>query len=277
MKKLYLFFASFLVIYGMNAQAPIAPYWNLTPFFTYNILVDGHMNVNDPRFPADKISFTQDIGNTLWSNIGLTLNRTFKNNSAFSLTGEYFFISGANQSQRNIWFNGVLLNSSEEITIDHSRIIRMQAFYEKVLRNTHPSIRLTFLAGLIYDYHLMEITSGILNDTDPVLLHEDFNDQVIPYPQLGGRIEKELTSQHRIVFQAAGTYIPRMSRSDIKRKLETFQYYCFNSSFSYQFSKNNFSFGTGITYRFFRTAEDEGTHDFYVSLLGVNALLTYRF
>jgi hypothetical protein len=277
MKKSCLFLFSFLCMITINAQTPTRPYWSFTPFFTYNVLVDGHMHVNDPHFPEDAISFTQDIGNTLWSNIGLTLNRTFKNSSAFTLTGEYFFISGANQSKRNILFNSVLLNSSEGITIDHSRIIRFQAFYEKLLSKQEASTRIIFLSGLIYDYHLMVITSQILNDTDAVLLHEDFNDQVIPYPQIGARFEKDLSSYNHLLLQISGTYIPRMSRSHITRKLEAFQYYCLNSSFSYQYSANHFSFGPAVTNRLFRTAEDEGKHDFYISLLGISASVTYKF
>ena len=277
MKRIYLFLLSLLFSTTINAQTPAAPFWSFSPFFTYDAIVDGHINVNDPNFPEDTISFTQDIGNTIWSNIGGTLNRTFKNNSSLTLTGEYFFISGESKSKRNIWFNSVLLGSSEGITIDHSRLIRVQALYEKLLSKPESSARFTFLGGLLYDFLLVKIDARILNDTDAVLLHEDFNDQVIPYPEIGARFEKDLSSHNHLVLQAAGTYIPRMSRADIKRKIESFQYYCLNSRFSYQYSSGHFSFGPGITYRFFRTSEDEGKHDFYISLLGVNASVTVRF
>jgi hypothetical protein len=277
LKRAAFFLISFLIAQTMCGQVPAAPSWSLTPFFTYNILADGHMNVNDHNFPEDTISFTQDIGSTTWSNIGATLNRTFKNNDDISLTAEYFFISGANKAQRNIWFNSVLLDSKEGITIDHSRIIRVQAFYEKLLCKPEANTRVTLLAGLIYDFQLIVITAEILNDTDAVLLHEDFNDQVIPYPQIGARLERDLSERSKIMMQAAGTYIPRMTNSGIKRKLEAFQYYCFNSSLAWQYSIHHFAFGPGITYRFFRTVEDEGKHEFSISLLGVNASVTYRF
>ncbi len=277
MKRKYLLLLPLFLIQSVYAQEKAESYWSFTPFFTYNFVTDGHLNVNDPKFPEDTISFTQDIGKTLWSNIGGTLKHSCKNGSSFNVSGEYFFISGLDKADRNIWFNSVLLGAKDGITIDHSRLIRVQAFYEKLLNKPDASTRFTFLAGLIYDFLLIRIDTKILNDTDAVLLHEDFNDQVIPYPQIGLRFEKDLSTHNHIIMQAAGTYIPRMSRSDIKRKLETFQYYCVNSIVSYQYSEGHWSFGPGVTYRMFRTAEDEGKHDFYISLLGVNASVTYKF
>ncbi len=277
MKRRIFFLLPFLLFQYAFAQEERSSYWSFTPFFTYDFPVDGHLNVNDPNFPEDTISFTQDIGKTVWSNIGGTINHTGKNGSSFNLSGEYFFISGIDTTNRNIWFNSVLLGSRQGITIDHSRLIRVQAFYEKLLNKPDATSRFTFLAGLIYDFLIVKIDAKILNDTDAVLLHEDFNDQVIPYPQLGLRFEKDLSAHNHIVMQAAGTYIPRMSRSDIKRKLESFQYYCINSIISYQYSAKHWSFGPGVTYRMFRTAEDEGKHDFYISMLGANVSVTYRF
>jgi hypothetical protein len=267
----------FLVYFSAYAQEESKSYWSFTPFFTYNYLTDGHLNVNDPKFPEDTISLEQDIGKTVWSNIGGVINHTCKNGSSFNISGEYFFISGIDTTSRNIWFNSVLLGSKQGITIDHSRLIRVQAFYEKLLNKPDATTRFAFLAGLLYDFLLVKIDARILNDTDAALLHEDFNDQLIPYPQIGFRFEKDLSQHNHLVMQAAGTYIPRMSRSDIKRKLESFQYYCVNSIIGYQYSDKHWSFGPGITYRMFRTAEDEGKHDFYISLLGENASVTYKF
>jgi hypothetical protein len=277
MKRRFFFLLPLFFIQSVSAQEQASSYWSFTPFFTYNFLVDGHLNVNDPKFPEDTISFTQDIGKTVWSNIGGVINRTCKNGSSFNISGEYFFISGIDTTNRNIWFNGVLLGSRQGITIDHSRLIRVQAFYEKLLSKPDANTRLSFLGGLIYDFLLVRITAKILNDTDAALLHEDFNDQLIPYPQIGLKLQKDFSEHNHLVMQAAGTYIPRMSRRDIERKLESFQYYCVNSIISYQYSDKRWSIGPGITYRMFRTAEDEGKHDFYISLLGVNASVTYKF
>jgi hypothetical protein len=276
MKTLSFFLTASIAAATATGQAISAPYWSITPSFNYELYSNGSLNDNDPHYPADTISFKQDLRHTSWSSGALNIRRVFKNHNALSLSGEYFFITGLDSTDRNIWFNGVLLGSRGGITIDHSRIIRVQANYEWLLSKQESHSRLTAIAGLIYDYQLIEITTRILNDADTVLLEEDFNDQVIPYPQIGARFEQDLNEHSHLIVQATGTYIPRSKHSDI-RKPSSFRYYCFTSNLFYQYTTGSFSFMPGLSYRVFDTAEDEGKHNFNISLFGAIAAIEVRF
>ena len=252
---------------------PRKGYWSTSLAYTYDFYVKGFVYVKEIHSSADSISFKEDLKVSRWHNLALNIKRTFRNDASLSLSMERFLFTGVHRQPKNLHYNQLVINGNAGISIKDSKIFRALALYEAPLTKRGPALRAYYAAGLLYDYIHFKINGQIVNEGDSLNFKEDFNDQIIPAPVLGAKLEWAIGSADRslITLQGMGTYV-----SDWL-KIYHYEYTAWNVSLGYRYNTRCFFVSPKIIGRHLHSREDERHHVFDISTVGANLELGFKF
>ena len=276
MKKLlclFIFASTHSFAQEESAPAERRGFWSASVGYTYDFYVDGYVYVKEVHSAADSLSFNEDLNLSHWHNAALKLKYTFKNESALSLSFERFFFTSEHQIDKNLYYNDLVIDGSAGITIKDTRMYRGMLLYEKPVTRRGSSVKATLLGGLMYDYIHFKISGQIINEGDSLNFKEDFNDQVIPAPVLGARVEWFPCNGDRssIFLEVKGTYVSQW--------LQIFKYEhtAFNSEIGYRYSTRSFFVSPKLVFRHLHSREDEILHEFNITTMGGSMEVGFKF
>lgn len=276
MKKLLclLLFTSLYAYSQDEAETPVRKgYWTTSFGYTYDFFVDGYVFVKEVNSIADSLSFNEDLNQSHWHNAAVELRYTFKNDASLALSVERFFFTATHRVNKNIYYNDLVINGSAGITIKDTRMYRGMLIFEKPLTRHSSCIRAAVEAGLMYDYIHFEIKGQIINEGDSLNFKEDFNDQVIPAPVLGAKLEWFIGDGDRsaILLEAKGTYVSQWL------EIYKYEHTAFNAELGYRFNTKCFFISPKLVFRHLHSREDESAHIFDITTLGANMELGFKF
>lgn len=253
---------------GLN---PLDQTWEVNATFNHDFFIGGYVRVRELQSDGDKLSLGNDLGMKDWNSASLEIVRFFRNHSGVRASFEYFIFNGSSIINRDIWFNATHLKGSDGLSIYQTQQFRGQLCYERPFHLV-PNLRTICIVGLLYDGLIFRIRGTTLPDTQRNESYEDFISQALPYPQLGLRIEKELTAKSSLTVEIKGTWIPLFKSFFIEGGHMFLHYYAMNINISYRYHIKTFYFQPGIHYRLLKTYENSGedTNDFFISSGGVN-------
>lgn len=253
---------------GLN---PLDQTWEVNATFNHDFFIGGYVRVRELKSDGDKLSLGNDLGMKDWNSASLEIARFFKNHSGVRASFEYFIFNGSSIINRDIWFNATHLKGSDGLSIYQTQQFRGQLCYERTIHLV-PNLRTIYIVGLLYDGLIFRIRGTTLPDTQRNEPYEDFISQALPYPQLGLRIEKELTAKSSLAAEIKGTWIPLFKSFFIEGGHMFLHYYAMNINISYRYHIKTFYFQPGIHYRLLKTYENSGedTNDFFVTSGGVD-------
>ena len=280
----YILFIGCLLAINVYAQdeankEPERGYFSITLNGTHDFLVGGYVYIQESYLPADTLSFNQGLNMSKWNSTAATLSYTYKSRSSINLSAEDFFFDGAVRPKRVVFYNSLVLNGYQDMTIDNSKLFRVQFKYQHPLTKSTSDFQLYYDLGLIYDALFFRIDAKVLNDADHSHLEEDFDDQVIPYPMVGAKAELFLNPSHAssVYAEATTSWVPATFKFFHRTGEIDYTYYSLNTAFGYELRTGHLSLTPKITYRLLNTKEDEGNHNFYISAGGVSLDMGWRF
>lgn len=251
--------------------------WAVSAGYIFEPLIDGYVYVQELGTAADSLSFNEDLGVSRWHNVSLKVRRTFKNHSSISISAERFFYSATKKTNRNIYFNELVINGRAGITVDDSYINRGLLMFEDPITKWDAKLRISYMAGLMYDNIIFHISGQVINDGDSTNFKENFNDQIIPSLVLGGKLEWGIcnSTKSRLTLESFGTYIPSSLMNTLTGA--KFEYTAINAGLGYTYDTGKFFVSPKITVRHLHSRNDENRHIFRTSNGGVGVEVGFRF
>ena len=238
-------------------------YWNA---FTFS----GYTQVGEFPYTGDKLSLLNDLGMNKLLYPEFTLTRHTSNSSSFNFSAGRFFFSGHSTPSRNIFYNGALIEGADGISINLTNFYRVTLGFEKRFRSSsgfYPAL----LTGLVYDALNFYVRGTILpgyGEED----HEDFVTQSLPYPFIGGRLNKSLSPKSYLSVEATGTYIPLFKSFFYEGGQMSLHYATANCGLQYWYKQKRFEIGIAYMWRWMKQYEyskEDDPNDFFLKASGL--------
>lgn len=122
MKKLFLFIVAIIATKGVFCQhsSDGSPF-SIGADYNHEFVVDGFVRVREWELRGDNMKL-KALGMKSFPSIQLKVERRLKNQGSISLVYDHFFMSGKSTFDRNIIYNGTIINGRKGIDVSPTRI-----------------------------------------------------------------------------------------------------------------------------------------------------------
>jgi hypothetical protein len=174
--------------------------------YTQEFILDGYVRVREWELEGDRMPLKK-LGMSSYPAIQLNVTRHLEKGRSFSLVYDHYFMNGKSTFDRNVVYNGTIINGRNGIDVSPTRYFRISAIYAAPLIS-RPNFDLKYTAALVLDH----ITFYLQGEVDPSSkkdeVLEGFGRQAFPYPVLGLNATVALDATQAIHWETSGTYIP---------------------------------------------------------------------
>ena len=183
--------------------------------YTQEFVLGGYVQVREWDFAGDKLRLG-DLGMRNYPAIQLSIEQSFQGRHWISLSYDRYFITGKSTFNRDIAFNGTLIDGNHGIDVSPTQYFRASLNYRCLLFKTSKS-ELQYSVGLVMD-HITFWLNGTVSAASPRdEVFEKFGRQALPYPVLGlgGKIRTRKAGSFNYSIAARTSpslkvYIPKM-------------------------------------------------------------------
>ncbi|HEY5825877.1 MAG TPA: hypothetical protein VIT44_15990 [Cyclobacteriaceae bacterium] len=185
---------------------------------------------------------------------------------------------GKSTFDRNIIYNGTIINGRKGIDVSPTRYFRVSAIYSAPLFKRE-NFSLLYTAGLVLDH----ITFYLDGEVDPSSTKDEvlegFGRQAFPYPVIGLKGTIGLSSKGSIHWETSGTYVPKFESFYTEGGNVYLQYSNFQADVSYSRAISNFdvSIGTKLRYMHLFQESMEDTNIITTLTMGPYVGAVYNF
>ena len=129
MKKIFLFIAATIVTKEVFSQdvSDGSPF-SIGVQYTHEFVLDGFVRVREWELPGDKMKL-KELGMKSYPALQLKMERSLKKKGSLSLVYDHFFMRGKSTFDRNIIYNGTIINGRNGIDVSPTRYFRISAIY----------------------------------------------------------------------------------------------------------------------------------------------------
>ena len=245
--------------------------------YTHEFVLDGFVRVREWELPGDKMKL-KELGMKSYPALQLKMERSLKTKGSISLLYDHFFVRGKSTFDRNIIYNGTIINGRNGIDVSPTRYFRVSAIYTAPIFKRQ-NFSLLYTAGLVLD-HITFYLDGEVDPTstkDEVL--EGFGRQAFPYPVIGLKGTIGLSSKGGIHWETSGTYVPKFESFYTEGGNVYLQYSNFQADVSYSRTISNFgvSIGTKLRYMHLFQESMEDTNIITTLTMGPYMGVVYNF
>ena len=249
MKKIFLFIAAAIVTKGVFSQdvSDGRPF-SIGVQYTHEFVLDGFVRVREWDLPGDKMKL-KDLGMKSYPAVQLKMERSLKKKGSISLVYDHFFMRGKSTFDRNIIYNGTIINGRNGIDVSPTRYFRISAIYTAPIFKRQ-NFSLLYTAGLVLDH----ITFYLDGEVDPSSTKDEvlegFGRQAFPYPVIGLKGTIVLSSKGSIHWETSGTYVPKFESFYTEGGNVYLKYSNFQADVSYSRAISNFDVSIGTKLRY---------------------------
>jgi len=182
------------------------PAYSVGAQYTHEFVLDGFVRVREWELTGDKISL-KDLGMSNYPAVQLFVTKHFRNNSSLTFAYDRFFMSGKATFDRNITYNGTIIDGTQGIDVSPTRYNRGTFTYRKTVLERR-SLDMGYTAGIVVDHVVFYLDGKVSPDSPKDEVFEGFGRQAFPYPFAGlnGKIRFDRVSH--LNAEVSGTYIP---------------------------------------------------------------------
>ena len=249
MKKLVLFIAATIITKEAFSQKLMdGRSFSIGAQYNHEFVLDGFVRVREWELQGDKMKL-KELGMKSYPALQLKVEKSLKKNRSISLVYDHFFMSGRSTFDRNIIYNGTIINARNGIDVSPTRYFRISATYSAPLFKRQ-NFSLLYTAGLVLD-HITFYLDGQVDPSskkDEVL--EGFGRQAFPYPVIGLKGIAGLRSKGSIQWEASGTCVPKFESFYIEGGNVYLRYSNFQAGISYSRAISNFDVSVGTKLRY---------------------------
>jgi hypothetical protein len=216
--------------------------------YTHEFVLDGYVRVREWELEGDKMSL-KDLGMTSYPAVQLNVAKHLRQGRSFSLVYDHYFMNGRSTFDRNIIYNGTIINGRKGIDVSPTRYFRISAIYTAPLL-CRPNFDLQYTAALVFD-HITFYLDGEVDPSskkDEVL--EGFGRQAFPYPVVGLKGTVGLDAKQNVRWEISGTYIPEFESFYTEGGNVHLQYSNFQLGIDYSRAISDFEVAVGTKLRY---------------------------
>ena len=198
-------FAMATSIASVKAQ-PSDRSWNFRAVYSQEWVTGGYVKVREWDVEGDKMKL-QDLGMISYPALQLQLDKTFLNKSHLSLSYENYLIKGNATINRNIEYNGTIINGNKGIDVAPTRFYRLRAHYHGNIYSVS-DFHFRYIAGIVYDHTTFYLDGQVVPGSPRQEVYEQFGKQALPYPELGFSSSYTYQKINEFTLDVSGSYIP---------------------------------------------------------------------
>jgi hypothetical protein len=233
MKKTFLICCaalSFLSGYGQDVSEKVNNY-SIGAQYTHEFVLDGYVRVREWELRGDKMKL-KDLGMTSYAALQLHVEKHLKKNRSISLTYDQYFMRGSATFDKDITYNGTIIDGGKGIDVSPTRYYRLSAFYRGTLCDKR-RLHLKYTGGFVFDHIVFYLDGEAIASSPKDEVYEGFGRQAFPYPVVGLQGKYDLKRMNRINLAASGTYIPSFKSFYSEGGRVYLQYSTFMADLSY--------------------------------------------
>lgn len=278
MKKIVLISVAMLacgVVFGQELQEGSS--YVIGARYHHEFVMDGYVRVREWDLHGDKMKL-KDLGMTSYSAFQLNVEKHLKRGRSLALVYDQYFMTGTATFDRNIIYNGTIINGRNGVNVSPTRYFRISTIFTAPLAS-RAHFDLQYTVGLVVD-HITFYVAGEVDPSSPkdeVL--EGFGKQAFPYPLIGLKGSFHLNGNNNICWRTSGTYIPTFRSFYREGGNVHLQYSNFEADVNYSrtISKFQVSLGANLRYMYLFQESHEDTNVINTITAGPYLGMTYRF
>ena len=216
--------------------------------YTHEFVLDGFVRVREWELPGDKMKL-KDLGMKSYPALQLKMERNLKKKGSISLVYDHFFMRGKSTFDRNIIYNGTIINGRNGIDVSPTLYFRISAIYSAPLVERQ-NFSLLLTAGLVFDYIIFYLDGEVDPSSKKDEVLEGFGRQAFPYPVIGLKGTVGLSAKGSMQWEASGTYVPKFESFYTEGGNVYLQYSNFQAGVNYSRAISNFDVSVGTKLRY---------------------------
>lgn len=226
--------------------------------YTHEFVLRGDVRVREWELQGDKLKL-KDLGMDHYPAVQFLIEKHLKKNNSVSLVYDQYFMRGSATFDRDIAYNGTLINGKTGIDVSPTRYFRASAIYKGALL-VRPRFDLKYTAALVLDYITFYLDGEVSTASTRNEVYEGFGRQALPYPVLGVQGIVGLKPLNELKFELSGSYIPRFKSFYSESGHMYLDYRNFQSALSYSRNVSDFELNIGAKLRYmhlFQESEED--------------------
>jgi hypothetical protein len=250
MKKIFLICSAalgFLSGRGQDTGEKLNNY-SIGAQYTHEFVLGGYVRVREWELHGDKMKL-RDLGMTSYAAIQLRVEKQLKKNRSISLTYDQYFMRGSATVDRDITYNGTIIDGRKGIDVSPTRYYRVSAIYRGALYD-RGHLHLKYTGALVFDHIVFYLDGEVTSSSPKDEVYEGFGRQAFPYPVVGLQGKYDLKRMNRINLEVSGTYIPSFKSFYSEGGRVHLQYSTFMADLSYTHTISSVEINAGAKLRY---------------------------
>lgn len=215
--------------------------------YTHEFVLDGYVRVREWELQGDKLML-KDLGMTSYPAVKLYGEKRLKKNRSISLAYENYFMTGNATINRNIAYNGTIIDGRRGVDVSSTQYHRITFHYRGNLIDI-PKFEMQYVVGVVIDHVKFYVDGEVVPTSPGAEVYEGFGRQAFPYPVVGVRAAHSLQESGKLNLEISGTYIPEFESFYTESGNVNLQYSNFQADLSYSRNVADFTITGGARFR----------------------------
>lgn len=251
--------------------------YKISAAYTHEFVLDGHVRVREWDLQGHRMGL-RELGMTSYPALQVQIQKRLRKNKSIAIIYDHFFMRGNATFDRDIAYNGTIINGRMGIDVSPTRYNRVTAtFSGPILRHGH--FQLDYCASLVIDHITFYLDGEVTSASPGNEVFERFGRQAFPYPVLGVEGRIMLKKNDQLNAEIAGTYIPKFKSFYTEGGNVDLHYKTLLAALGYTRRINNFEISVGARLRYMHLFQEsmEDTNILSTLTAGPYAGLSYDF
>ena len=232
---------------GQDTDAGKSDY-SISVQYNHELVLDGYVQVREWELLGDRMEL-RALGMITYPALQFQLEKRFRKGTSLAIAYDRFFMRGKSVFERDITYNGTIINGRNGIDVSPTRYFRITASFSGPLVD-HMHFDLKYNAALVLDHITFYLDGEVVPSSPSTEVFEGFGRQAFPYPVVGLQGDAELNDKSIIGFEVSGTYIPEFKSFYTESGNVHLAYRNFLTDLSYSRSIFDFDVAVGAKFRY---------------------------
>jgi len=199
--------------------------------YAHEFVIDGFVRVREWELPGDKMNL-KELGMNNYPALQLFVKKRLKNNGSFTLTYDHFFMRGRATFDRDIIYNGTIIDGTQGIDVSPTRYNRATFSYRQTVLKGK-LFDLGYTAGVVLDHIKFYLDGKVSAASEKNEVFEGFGRQAFPYPFGGLNAIAHIGAISELNLEVSGTYVPEFKSFYTEGGHVNLQYSLFQTDIHY--------------------------------------------
>lgn len=267
-------FFGLIYSFGQTEVTKIEDY-SIGVAYNHEFVLGGYVQVREWEFTGDKLSLST-LGMKSFPAMQLQVSKNLKKHKRIAITYDRYFVRGHAVLDRDITYNGTIIDGRKGVDVSPTRYYRISASYAGRLLELR-KLQVWYKGALVLD-HIVFYVDGVVTPTSPKNeVYEGFGRQAFPYPVVGINTTLRVDRRSKIESEFSGTYIPKFRSFYTEGGNIHLQYSNCFINVGYTRTVSSFRLSAGVNWRYMRLFQEslEDTNELETVTMGPYIKLLY--